>query len=220
MHRQLARTIFVTGTVAAALGLAIPAAMAAGTWTVSGGTNFTSKASTGTTFTLKDTTANLSFTCTVGTGSGTVTDETHGTKTAIGSIKASTFGSSTTKCKGPLGSTGTDTQKTGTTATLNVASFASGVTTGTVTNVDHVLTANDVLGKCTAEVKGTAGITYTNSSHLLKFTTTGDKLKVTSATGAGCAGLIKVNDVVTFTSGTGGETVTGSPVNPIKISQP
>jgi hypothetical protein len=219
MHRQLARALFVVGTIAVALGLAIPAAMATGTWTVAGGTNFSSKQSSGTTFTLTDVTAKLSFTCTVGTGSGTVTDETHGTKTAIGSIKASTFGSSSKPCNGPLSSTGTDTQKSGTTSTLNVSSFSGGVTTGTVTNVDHILTAHSPFGICTAEVKGTAGVTYTNSSHLLKFTTARDNLKVTSTSGI-CAGIIKTNDVVTFTSGSHGETVTGSPVNPIQISQP
>jgi hypothetical protein len=219
MRKQLARTVLVAGTIAAAMGLAVPAAMAASTWTVTGGTNFTSAASSGTTFTLSDTTAGLSFTCTVGTGTGTVTDESSGTKTAIGSITASTFGSSSKKCSGPLGSTGTDTQKSGTTSTLNVSSYSGGVTTGSITNIDHVMTISSILGTCTAEVKGTAGITYTNSSDLLKFTTAGDSLKVTSVSGS-CSGIINVNDVVTFNSGSGGETVTGSPTNPIQVSQP
>src|ERR1700691_6721863 len=208
MRKQLARTVLVAGTIAEAMGLAVPAAMAASTWTVTGGTNFTSAASSGTTFTLSDTTAGLSFTCTVGTGTGTVTDESSGTKTAIGSITASTFGSSSKKCSGPLGSTGTDTQKSGTTSTLNVSSYSGGVTTGSITNIDHVMTISSILGTCTAEVKGTAGITYTNSSDLLKFTTAGDSLKVTSVSGS-CSGIINVNDVVTFNSGSGGETVTG-----------
>ncbi len=219
MRKHLARTVLVAGTIATAMGLAVPAAMAASTWTVTGGTNFTSTASSGTTFTLTDTTASLSFTCTVGTGAGTVTDESSGTNTAIGSITSSTFGSSSHKCSGPLGSTGTDSQKSGTTSTLNVSSYASGVTTGTITNVDHIMTISSILGTCTAEVKGTAGVTYTNSSDLLQFTTSGDSLKVTSTSGS-CAGIIKVNDVVTFTSGSGGETVTGSPTNPIQVSQP
>jgi hypothetical protein len=219
MRKQLPRTILVAGTIAAAMGLAVPATMAASTWTVTGGTNFTSAASSGTTFTLSDTTAGLSFTCTVGTGTGTVTDESSGTKTAIGSITASTFGSSSKKCSGPLGSTGTDTQKSGTTSTLNVSSYSGGVTTGSITNIDHVMTISSILGTCTAEVKGTAGITYTNSSDLLKFTTAGDSLKVTSVSGS-CSGIINVNDVVTFNSGSGGETVTGSPTNPIQVSQP
>jgi hypothetical protein len=81
------------------------------------------------------------------------------------------------------------------------------------------MTISSILGTCTAEVKGTAGITYTNSSDLLKFTTAGDSLKVTSVSGS-CSGIINVNDVVTFNSGSGGETVTGSPTNPIQVSQP
>jgi len=219
MRKQLARTLLVAGTAVVAMGLAVPAALAAGTWTVTGGTNFTSAASAGTTFTLSDTTHSASFTCTVGTGTGTVTDESGGANTAIGSITAATFGSSAHKCSGPLGSTGTDAQVAGTTSTINVASFSAGKTTGTITGIDHKITISSALGSCTAEVKGTAGVTYTNSSDLLQFTTAGDSLKVTSVSG-NCAGIIQVNDNVTFTSGTGGETVTGSPVNPIQISQP
>ncbi len=223
MRKQLMRTLLVAGTAAAAVTLAVPAAMAAGTWTVTGGPNFTSSASTGTTFTLSDTTSGLSFTCTVGTGAGTVTDQTSNANTAIGHITSSGFGSSTKKCNGPLSSTGTDTQKAGTTSVLNAGTFSGGVTTGTITAVDHVLTISSFLGTCTAEVKGTAGAKYTNSSHLLQFITTGDSLKVTSVSGA-CSGIISVNDVVTFASGTGGETVTGTTntgtSSPITVSQP
>jgi len=213
MRKQLARTILAAGTVAAVLSLTVPAAMASGTWTVSGGANFTSAQSAGTTFTLKDTTANLSFSCTKGTGAGSVTDQSMSTNTAIGSITSSGFSS----CTGAFGSTGSDSQTTGTTSTLNAGSYNSttGVTTGTVTNVDHTLTVN-AIGTCTAEVKGTAGITYTNSTKSLAFTTAGDSLKITKTN---CF-FFTVGDVVTFTSGTGGETVTGAPVNPIKVSQP
>ncbi len=107
----------------------------------------------------------------------------------------------------------------GTISTLNAVSFAGGVTTGTITGVDHILTISSFLGTCTAEVKGTAGAKYTNSSKLLQFVTTGDSLTVTSTSGS-CAGIIKVGDVVTFASGTGGETVTGSPTAVISVSQP
>jgi hypothetical protein len=219
MRKHIARTLLVAGTVVGALGLAVPAAMAAGTWTVTGGANFTSAQSAGTTFTLSDSTSGLSFTCTVGAGAGKVTDQTSSTNTAIGSITSSSFGSSAHKCNGPLGSTGTDAQKAGTTSTLNAVSFAAGVTTGTITGVDHVLTISSILGTCTAEVKGTAGAKYTNSSKLLQFTTTGDSLSVTSTSGS-CAGIIKSGDVVTFASGSGGETVTGSPTAAISVSQP
>jgi len=222
MRKQLLRTLLVAGTTAAAVSLAVPAAMAAGNWTVTGGANFTSAAAAGTTFTLSDTTSGLSFTCTVGTGAGTVNDQPSGPNTVIGTITASTFGSSAHKCNGPLSSTGTDTQKAGTVSTLNAVSYnaaGTGTTTGTITGVDHVLTISSFLGTCTAEVKGTAAGTYTNGTELLAFITAGDNLAVTSTTGA-CAGIIKVNDKVTFASGSGGETVTGNPTNPIKITSP
>ena len=170
-----------------------------GTWTVTGGPNFTATASAGTTFTLTDTTHSASFTCTVGTAAGSVTDQVSGPN-PFGTVTASTFGSSTHKCSGPLGSTGTDTQKSGTTSKINGISFAGGVTTGTITGVDHVITISSILGTCTAEVTGTAGVTYNNATRLLQFTTAHDSL--------------------TFTSGTGGETVTGNPNNPIQISSP
>ncbi len=221
MRKQLLRTLLVAGTAAAAVSLAVPAAMAAGNWTVTGGANFTSTAAAGTTFTLSDTTSGLSFTCTVGTGTGTVHDQPSGPNTAVGTITAATFGSAAHKCNGPLGSTGTDTQKAGTVSTLNAVSYVAGTgtTTGTITGVDHVLTISSFLGTCTAEVKGTAAGTYTNGTKLLAFITAGDNLAVTSATGS-CAGIIKVNDKVTFTSGSGGETVTGNPTNPIVITSP
>lgn len=219
MRKQLTRSILVTGTVAAALCLGVPAAFAVTTWTVSGGTNFTAVQSSGTTFTLSDTTAGSGFTCTVATAAGTVKDEMGGTNTAIGSVTSSTFGSSTHKCNGTGGAagvTGTSTQKSGTTATLNVSSFSGGVTTGTITNIDEVETAAG--GLCTITVTGTAGVKYTNSSSLLQFTTAGDSLSVASTSGI-CPGVSK-GDTVTFSSGTGGETVTGSPVNPIQVSSP
>lgn len=219
MRKQLIRAALATGSVVAAMVVAIPPAMASGTWTVSEGPNWTSVVSSGTTFTLTDTTASLNFTCLVGTANGTVINETMGTLTTIGSVIGSTFGSAGAKCNGPLGSTGTAAQKSGTTATLNAVSFSGGTTTGNLSFVDEVMTISSILGACTAEVKGTAGVKYTNSSKLLQFTTAGDSLKVTTTSGK-CVGIIKTNDVLTVNSGTGGETITGAPVSAITISQP
>ncbi|SRR5712691_92489 len=217
MRKQLARTFLVAGTVVAAMGLAVPAAMAATTWTVTGGPSYTATASSGTTFTLTDTTHSATFTCTVGTAAGSVTDQTSG-PSPFGTVTSSAFGSSTHKCSGPLGSTGTSTQKAGTTASINGISFSGGVTTGTISGIDHLFTASAFGINCTAEVTGTAGVKFTNSSHLLQFTTTGDSLTVKSA--SGCAGIIQTGDNVTFSSGSGGETVTGSPTSSIQISSP
>lgn len=213
MRKRLG-TSLAAGTLAAALCLASPPAMAAGTWTVTGGPSFTGTVSSGTTFTLADTTSGLSFTCTVVTATGTVTDQSGGANTAIGHVTSITF-----KCQGPLGSTATGTQKVGTVATINAISFNGGVTTLTITGVDIVMTISSFIGACTAEIKGIAGAKYTNSSHLLQFTTAGDSLSVTSASGA-CTGIIKVHDVITISSGTGGITLTGSPTGLIQISQP
>lgn len=219
MRKQHTRKILVAGTIVTIMGLAVPAAMASGTWTVTGGPNFSSTTSAGTTFTLTDTTAGLSFTCTVSTSSGTVTDETGSTNNVVGTVTATTFGNSSHKCSGPMGSTGTDSQKAGTTETLNASSFSGGVTTGTITNVDQILTVSSTLGTCTAEIKGIAGATYNDSTRLVRYTTSGDSLRVASTSGS-CAGIINANDVLTFSSASGGKTVTGSPVNPIQASQP
>ena len=199
------------------MGLAVPAAMAAGTWTVTGGPSYTASASAGTTFTLTDTTHPNAFTCSVGTAAGSVTDQTSG-PSPFGSVTNSTFGDSTHLCRGPLGSTGSSSQKGGTTASINGISFSGGVTTGTISGVDQLFTASAFGINCTAEVKGMAGVTYTNSSHLLQFTTAGDNLTVVNA--VGCTGIIQFGDNVTFSSGFGGETVTGFRTSSIQISSP
>jgi hypothetical protein len=201
MRKQLGRAILAAGTVVAALGLAIPAALASGTWTVSGGPNFTGHG----TVTLTDVTTKVSFTCTI-TLAGTVTNQTHSTNTAIGRITTVTL----SNCTGPPGSTVTGS---GTMGTINASSYSGGVTTGTITNVDLVLAITSILGRCTAAVKGTAGITYTNSSGLLRFTTSGDSL---TGAASSCPG-ISMGDAWTIT---GSVTLTGSPVNPVQVSQP
>lgn len=213
MRKQLTRAILVAGTLTAALSLGVPAAMAAGV-NVSGGPNFTSVQVSGTTFVLNDTTAGSGFTCTVATGSGSVTDGTS-VPNPIGSVATATFGSSGTPCKGTGGAAGvTGTSKQSGSASLNVASVNNGVATGTVTNAVEVLTAAS--GVCTITVKGTAGVTYTDSTAVLAFTVAGDNLSVTSTSGF-CPG-IHSGDNVTFSSGSGGEKVTGSPTNPIQIN--
>src|SRR5215469_11258503 len=100
MRKQLGRVILAAGTVAAALGLAIPAAVASGTWTVTGGPNFTA------TGTVKISDGANSFTCTA-TASGTVNDESHGTNTAFFTITKFTL----TNCKGSFSSTGMGSNK-------------------------------------------------------------------------------------------------------------
>ncbi len=216
MRKRLSRALLAAGTVTAALCLAVPVALAAGTWTITGGRNFTGVLSSGSTVTVTDVTKNLTFACTTGTIAGTFADQSMSTNTAIGSVTKLTFGDNTHKCTGPFGSTATFTLKAGTTATINAGSYSAPVTTGTITNLDLIMSASGILGNCTAEIKGTAGITFNNTTHLLAFTTAGDDLRVTSTT---CS-FFSVNDMITISTGNGGFVLTGSPVNPIQVSQP
>lgn len=206
MRKQLARATLVAGTVAAALCLSIPAALAAVTVTVSGGTSFTSTQTTGASFKLTDATTNQTFTCTKGSSAGTVTDGTH-ENNPFGSVTSNSFSSCTNGFV-----SGSSSQKTGTTASLNGLTYSAPVETGTITNVDETLT---ITGICSTEVKGTAGVTYNNNTHVLAFTTAGDSLSVQNNN---CSPFVKSGDTVQFSGS--GETVTGSPVNPIQVSNP
>src|SRR5262249_45638562 len=107
MRRQLAKLLVVTGTVAGALALAVPSAMAAGVWSVAGGLNWASVQAARTVFTLTDATTGVAVTCTVAAGTGTVVNQVRLANSTIGNITSSSFGNAATKCTGPLGSTGT-----------------------------------------------------------------------------------------------------------------
>ena len=79
---------------------------------------------------------------------------------------------------------------------LNATSYASGVTTGTITGIDLVATATG----CSATLDGTAAGadngkvkgTYTNSTGVLKLLTTGGNLHAWGV--VGCLGLINDGD--------------------------
>lgn len=202
MRKQLRRAILVTGTVAAVLGLGVPAALASGGFT--GGPNFTWMQARGATFTLNDTSTGTGFTCMVSNGAGTVT----GSGTL--SVTSSSFGSSSTPCK-DASVTATFSRKSGTTATISGLSFSNGMATVTMTGVDEILTITSPFS-CTTEVKGTAGGTYTNIADRLAFTTAGDNLTVANS---GCAPFANGGDSVTLSSSSG-VIVTGSP-NPVQV---
>jgi hypothetical protein len=214
MLRLLARMSLAAATITAVMTVSISTAMAAGTWTVTGGPSFTASASSGTTFTFTDTTHSATITCTKGTAAGSVTDQSSGPGT-FGTFTSSGF----TSCTAPVGCTVTIMLKAGTTAIINGVSFSGGVATGTITGLDLILTFKCLGSTCTAEVRGTIGFTYTNSSHLLQLTTAGDSLTVTSTSGS-CAGIIQAGDNVTLSSGSGGWVITGSPTISIQISEP
>jgi hypothetical protein len=120
MLKKLARISLAATAVAAAMSLSLPAALAAGTWTVTGGPNLTGTPSPGTVFTFTDTTSGLTISCTKAVASGSVINESGGASTAVGTL---TLGFSS--CTGPLGSTATITQVAGTTITINASSYNS-----------------------------------------------------------------------------------------------
>ncbi|HVB46368.1 MAG TPA: hypothetical protein VNF47_27175 [Streptosporangiaceae bacterium] len=193
MRKQLAKLALAGGVIVTALGVAIPAY--ASTWTVSGGTSWS--ATNSTTVTLKDTTHGTSFSCSVAKAAGSMKNGTGLAGSGIGSITSSSFGNSTSKCSGSFGATGTAVQASGSTELINAVSYSSGVTTGTVSNIDTILSVSDLFGTCTATATGTANSTYTNSSGTLAFVGTGP-LTIASATGSGCAGVITTGDSVSF----------------------
>jgi hypothetical protein len=215
MRKLLTRISLAATATVVALSLGSQAAFAAGTWTVTGGPGFTGSPQPGTSFMFTDTTNGKTVSCTKAMFAGTITDQSGSTNTQIGSL--SSFGFSS--CTGPMGLAASATAGTGTTISVSAYNATTGTVTGTLLNVSLVFTITTILGVCTASIKGIAGFSYLNSSSLLRFTTAGDALQVTSISGS-CAGLFARADVITLSSGTGGLIITGSPINPISIRQP
>jgi hypothetical protein len=189
---RLSVSILLTaGTTALMVGLTAAPAFAA-TWTVTPGGAITA---TTTQTTLTDTSTGTSLSCTSSTAKATLEQGSGLSGTAIGSITSITFGG----CTGPLGLAFTVTGSN-LPWTLNVTSYASGVTHGTITGIHATLTG---IG-CSAEVDGTSAtadngevsVTYTNSSGALEVLTTGGNLHLYNV--SGCAGLINSGDASTF----------------------
>lgn len=207
--RKLVTSSLLAGAAAAgAIALTAPSAFAA-TWTVSNGGSFTATLKSGTTVSFKDVTTNQPFTCTGSTVSGSAPNGTGLSGTGIATLSGGSF----TGCTGNLGSSGTASLSSG---KLNAVSYNSstGVTSGTITGLSATLSIHDLLGTCTAAVSGEVdSVTYNNNGTLTITADTTPKLSVTSATGSGCAGLIKTGDKTTFAA-----TYTVSPV--VHITSP
>lgn len=75
---------------------------------------------------------------------------------------------------------------------INAIWYSSGVTTGTITNVDVKISGS----LCTAEVAGTVSFTYINSTGILAVSPDDSLLKVKSAS---CLGVLNTDDVIDFT---------------------
>jgi hypothetical protein len=183
MRKHMLKLAGATAAVGAVLALSVGTAMAATTFTVTnGGTNL--PATQVGTSKMVDGSSTLS--CTGGTGKVTIANGTGLSGTGIGTIPSITYSG----CTGPLSISFTVTQVG--TWTLNAASYAAGVTTGTITNVDAKLSGS----LCTAEVTGTVTATYTNATGTLAVSPDGNLLTVKSAS---CLGVLKAGDVVKYT---------------------
>ncbi len=195
MRRFVTSTLLVGAAAAGALALGAPSALAA-TWTVTNPNAsgaFSSSLHSGTTVAFRDTTTNQPFNCTGSSVPGSAPSGTGLSGTGVATLSGGTFSG----CTGNLGSSGTASLSTG---SLNAVSYSGGVTSGTITGLSATLSIHDLLGTCTAAVSGEVDhATYTNSTHQLKIVAdTTPKLTITSATGSGCAGLIRSGDKATF----------------------
>jgi hypothetical protein len=183
MNRRLNRILIVGGGAAAVIALSAQAAFAS-TWTISPAGSFTGSLNSGTTTVLKDTNTGITLSCTIATAKGSVPKAGSGLSgTGIATISSTTFGTSTTPCTGPLGSTITAVSLNAPwklNAVSYKASVDGGQTTGTITAAGTGVGAkiSGVIGgvSCTATVGGTkaapakANGLYDNGSHLLAVT--------------------------------------------------
>jgi len=193
--RLAIRTAFVTAAAAAsALGLGVASANAAG-WTATPTGAFTASSSN---VSMAD--GSISAKCS-STASGTLQDSSN-----IGTISSISFPQSS--CSSAVGS---PTVTATTPWQLEAVSYdsSSGVTTG---YIDDIKASVSLLG-CNFTVSGSAGATYTNGSGTLAVATDSSHgLKVTSASGLLCTGLISVGDSVSFTADYAVSTSGGAPV--------
>ncbi|MET9800522.1 hypothetical protein [Streptomyces sp. NPDC006368] len=172
---------------------------------------FTAANVTGVNAVLTNVTTGATITCSVYGAAGTAVDGVYATGAGLATINTATFGTSATKCNGPLGSKWVSSSVQP--MKLNGVTYSAGVTKGTLTGIKVNLTGTSLLGTCTATIEGTANTgSYTNGSGVLEIVPDATPaLTVTSAAGA-CAGLIstgnkakfgakyKVSPVITVTS--------------------
>lgn len=184
MRRRVLSLFAVVVAAAATLALAVvvPAAAVPATWTVTPGGAFTGNA--GRTV-LTNARSGAQLTCASSTARGTAKTGSGHPGAGLGSITNTTF----TGCTGPLGITFTVTHIG--TWSLNAVSHASGVTTGTMTNIAARLSGP----LCSASVSGFVNVTYTNATGALRVIPNNT---LTLANVSGCFGLLRNGDLTRF----------------------
>lgn len=197
IHKRAGSVLVMGAALAGVLGLGAGSAIAAtnakvaATWTVKPGGAITAKAGK---TTLKDTKTGTVLTCASSSGKGSVKKGSGLSGSGIGSITALGF----SNCTGPLGLTFT-VHTTHFPWHLNAVSFASGVTTGTITGIHATLSGP----ACSAVVDGT-GASANNGKVTAKYSNGTGKLTTTGAGNlhlykvSGCAGLVHSGDGSSF----------------------
>jgi hypothetical protein len=177
----------VAGPVAQARSLA------GATWIITPGGNVTGSAGK---TTLKDKSTSTSLSCSSSDIAATLKSGS-GQTSPIGQITSVTF----SNCTGPDGLvfTATTSASPSNPWPLNTSTYSSGVTHGTITNIQASISG----AGCSATVAGTTSttsgqvtVTYTNSTAILKVS--GGTLHIWNV--SGCFGLINNGDAATFTA--------------------
>lgn len=220
--RKTTRRVGLTLAATAGLACAVPAAFAAGTFTVTAGSApaGTTVAITGVTsgttpqIHFTDITSNVSFTCDSGTAPGSTKTGTGLSGAGIASINGPT--TTWTNCQGA----GFNFQVAGVgTWSLNATSGSSAGVSGNVSAVNANVTGTGSFGStCNFNVTGTVPGSYDNASTTL--TVNGGGLTINNPTGT-CASLnvIKNGDAATFQANYV-TTANTSAYNPVHITQP
>ena len=198
MHKRLTAAILGSGAVALAVGLGATTAMAStstapkATWTITPGGAVTG--SSGKTI-LKDKVTGTTLSCTSSAAQATLKSGS-GQTNPIGKITSVTF----SNCTGPGGLVFTATTSASPTNPypLTASSYASGVTHGSVSNIKASISGTGcsaTVGGTTATSTGKVGVSYTNSTAILK--TSGGNLHIWNVS-SGCLGLAHNGDPATL----------------------
>jgi hypothetical protein len=193
MRKLVTGTFFTAAAAAAVVALGSTPAFAASFTTTNGG----AFSSTSTNVHFVNVTTGATFDCANSTVPGNAPNGANPDGIGIATLASGNF----TNCTGTGGSTGSANLTSG---RLDASSFSGGVTTGTISGINASLTLSNLFGTCNATVTGSLGannVTYTNSTSTLQIspdTARPTTLRIGTASGSGCAGLINPGDSTTF----------------------
>jgi hypothetical protein len=183
MRGRLIGALAAAAALVAAIVMSAPANAVPATWTVTPGGNFTGAA--GTTL-LRVQETGVQLTCRSATAAGTAKSGT-GLSNPLATLPQGGVRFNT--CSGPFGLTFTVAHIG--TWSLNGTSYAAGVTTGTLANIN----ANISGPGCAANVTGSVNATYTNATKVLAVQ---PNFGLTFNTVSGCLGLISAGQHASF----------------------